>query len=333
MALMAARRVSSFLALGFVSYCLTSCGGEEGPAAAGGGPSLGGPEASALPYQPCAPEDEVGEFVIELASEYTRVGGRVSDRINPIQVSEVVASEGECQLLTPPTLLCDPGCPASTETCGAGNICVPLQRNHDLGTVTVHGMVVPLEMTPNANTRSYANPAIPRLPHPGFEPGADLRITTGGGDYEPFELRGWGISLLELPPEPTRVQSGAASAVRWGAPAEAGPARMHVSLNINNHGSNEASVECDFPDTGEAEIPATLIDGLIAQGFSGDPTITLTRRTATSVAIEPGCVELLVSSGFEVDADVEGVISCDDRAEVSECPAGQTCIPVERYCR
>jgi hypothetical protein len=194
-------------------------------------------------------------------------------------------------------------------------------------------MVVPIEMIPNTNTKGYTNPALPRLPYPGFEPGADLRITTGGGDYPPFELRGWGISLLELPPDPIRVQSGTASAVRWGAPAQAGPARMQVLLNINNHGSNVAWVECDFPDTGVGEVPATLIDGLIAQGFSGDPTITLTRRTATSVAIEPGCVELLVSSGFAVDADVEGVISCDDTAPVSECPAGQTCIPVERYCQ
>ena len=293
----------------------------------------GGPEASSLPYQPCAPEDEVGEFLIELSNDFTSVGGKVSDGIIPIQVPVVVASEGDCQLLTPPTLLCDDGCLASTETCGANNVCVPAPRARDLGTVTVHGMVVPIEMTPNPNTRSYANPAIPRLPHPGFEPGADLRITTSGGDYPPFELRGWGISLLELPPDPIRVESGTASAVRWGAPGEAGPARMHVVLNINNHGSSEARVECDFPDTGVGEVPATLIDGLIAQGFSGDPTIIMTRRTATSVAIEPGCVELLVSSGFEVDAAVEGVLSCDDTTNSSDCPSGQTCLSLERYCR
>lgn len=331
MALMAVRMRSFFLALGLVSPCLASCGSEEGPAsAAAGGPSLGGPDAGALPYEPCAPEDEVGEFVIELDAEFTRVGGKVSDRISPIQVPVVVASEGECQLVTPPTLLCEPGCPASTETCGASNVCVPLPRNQDLGTVTVHGMVVPIEMTPNPNTRSYANPAVPRLPHPGFEPGADLRITTGGGDYEPFELRGWGVSLLEVPPDPIRVQSGSPSAVIWGAPGEAGPARMHVLLNINNHGSNKAWVECDFPDTGAGEIPATLIDGLVAQGFSGFPTLTLTRRTASSVDIEPGCVELLVTSAFSGDAEVEGVTSCND---ASECPTGQTCLPLERYCQ
>lgn len=328
MALMAARMRSSFLALGLLSSCLTSCGGEE-DAGAGGGPTLGGPEASSLPYQPCVPEDEVGEFVIELASEFTRVGGEVTDGIIPFQVPVVVASEGECQLVTPPTLLCEPQCPPS-ETCGASEVCVPLPRNRDLGTVTVHGMVVPIEMTPNPNTRSYANPAIPRLPNPGFVPGADLRITTSGGDYAPFELRGWGVSLLEVPPDPIRVQSGTASSVTWGAPGEAGPARMHAVLNINNHGSNTAWVECDFPDTGVGEIPSTLIDGLIAQGFSGFPTITLTRRTASSVAIEPGCVELLVSSEFSAEAEVEGVTSCNDD---SSCPVGQTCVPVERYCR
>lgn len=331
MALMLARMRSSFLALGLVSSCLIRCGGEEGAAgpATAGGPSLGGPEASALPYQPCAPEDEVGEFVIELASEFTSVDGKVSDGIVPIQVPVVLASEGECQLVTPPTLLCGGGC-TPAEACGASNVCVPLPRNRDLGTVTVHGMVVPLEMTPNATTKRYINPAIPRLPHPGFVPGADLRLTTSGGDYEPFELRGWGISLLEIPSDPIRVQRGTATSVTWAAPAEAGPARMHVVLNINNHGSTTAWVECDFPDTGAGEIPATLIDGLIAQGFSGFPTVTMTRRTASSVAIEPGCVELLVSSWFSADAEVEGVTSCN---EPSECPAGQTCPLPERYCQ
>ena len=165
---------------------------------------------------------------------------------------------------------------------------------------------------------------------PGFEPGADLRITTQGGDYAPFELRGWGVSPLEVPPAPLRVQGGTAASVLWGAPADAGPARIHVLLEINNHGSNKARVECDFPDTGVGEIPATLIDGLIAQGFSGFPTLTLTRRTASSVAIEPGCVELLVTSVFSGDAEVEGVTSCNNP---SECPAGQTCPLPERYCQ
>lgn len=325
---MALRLPSSIFALGLASTCLTHCGEGEGAGAAGGGPGLGGPEASQLPYQPCASDVEVGEFVIELASDFTRVGGKVSDGIIPIQAAVEVASAGDCRLLTPPTLLCDPGCPPSTQTCGASNTCVPLPRARDLGPVTAHGLVVPLEMRPNATTKSYANPAVPRLPHPGFSAGADLRITTGGGDYEPFELRGWGVSLLEVT-GPSRVQRGAPTLVSWQVPADPGPARLHANLNINNHGSSVAWIECDFPDTGSGEIPATLIEGLIGRGFSGFPTITLTRRTATSVTIEPGCVELLVASEISTDVEVDGVTSCND---TSMCPSGQACLPLERYC-
>lgn len=328
---MAVRLRSSLRVLACLPGWLISCGSDaDEPSGAPAPPSQGGPAASELPYMPCAPEAKVGEFVIELASDFTRVGGKVFDGTAPSDVLVEVASEGDCRLLTPPTLLCDPGCPTSTQMCGANNTCVPLPRARDLGRVAAHGLVVPLEMTPNPNTRSYANPALPRLPHPGFVAGADLRITTAGGEYEPFELRGWGISLLEPSPEPIRVESGAPTRVSWQAPADPGPARLHVSLSINNHGSRQAWVECDFADTGAADIPATLIDGLIAEGVSGFPTITLTRRTAGSVAIEPGCVELLVASELSTDVDVDGIQSCN---APSDCPAGQTCLPLERYCQ
>jgi hypothetical protein len=283
-----------------------------------------------LAYQPCAPESKVGGFTVELASDYTSVEGKVFDGIEPIEALAEVAREGDCRLVTPPLLLCDPACLPS-ETCGLGSQCGPERRSHDVGTVTVQGLLIPLQMTPNAATKNYTKPATPALPHPGFESGADLRVTTSGGDYAPFELRGWGISLLEITTDPIRVAEGSATTLAWQVPPEVGPARVRVTLEVNIHGANTAAIECVFPDTGAAEIPASLIDGLIAQGLSGDPTITVTRQTAHSVAIEPGCVELLVTSDLTgIPVEVEGLISCDDD---SMCPAGQTCVPVERFCQ
>ena len=104
---------------------------------------------------------------------------------------------------------------------------------------------------------------------------------------------------------------------------------MHVSLNVNNHGRNNAWIECSFADDGAAEIPASLIDALLAQGQSGFPTITFSRRTVTSTELAWGCVQLAVSSSVAVGVELSGLISCNDS---SMCPSAQACRPLERFC-
>jgi hypothetical protein len=312
--------------------------GDDGPTSgAGGGAAsgaggFGGIDASLLPYEPCAADAKVGWFEIELGLErgigYTRAGGQVSDAVRSSQISAVLASEGDCRLLSPMAPACDPGCTAD-EQCSRDAVCVPLPRNRDVGTVTVRGLVVPLAMEPNDVTRTYSNPALPILPHPGFLPGADLRINTEGGDYAPFELRGWGISPLVLSGEVIDVRRGQPARLAWEAPSAPGPARVNVVLNINFHGVNGAWVECDFPDTGAGEIPAVLVDGLFEQGLSGNPTLTAVRRSVTSAEIEPGCVDMLVYSAVSTPVQVEGIVSCRTS---SDCPPPQQCIPVELFC-
>lgn len=301
----------------------------EGTTAPLGGLGTGGVDASQLPYEPCEAEAAVGQFVIELAPDFTRVGGRVFDAVLPSRVPNELAREGQCRLLAAVVSTCTPGCPVSTQACDRDARCVPLPRARDLGRVAVYGLHVPLGMTANAVTKSYANPAAPMLPNPGFSPGADLRLVTAGGEYAPFELRGWGITALAMSAEDRLVAAGRALPITWDAPERIGPARLHVELDVNQHGATSSWVECDFPDTGAAEIPASLIDGLIARGLSGYPTLTAARRTATRALIEPGCVDLLVTSEVVSDVRVDGIVSCDVSAD---CPAGQTCLPVERLC-
>jgi hypothetical protein len=311
------------------------CGDDGPPGGTGGGAGssaggFGGIDASELPYQPCAAEASVGEFVIELADGFTRVGGDVYDAVLSSSVPDELANAGDCRLLKAPVTTCAPACPVATEVCSREGMCVALPRKHDVGTVTVRGLVVPLQMQANPVTRSYSNPAVPRLPHPGFLPGADLRIDTAGGDYAPFQLRGWGISPLVLSADVIDVRRGQPVRLAWQAPEAPGPARLNVQLNINFHGTNSAWVECEFADTGAAEIPAPLIDALFEQGLSGNPTLTAVRRSATSAEIEPGCVDMLVYSEVSTPVQVEGIVSCSTS---SECPPPQQCLAVELFCQ
>jgi hypothetical protein len=297
-------------------------------AASGSAGSNADADPPLLPYTPCTPETGVGEFSIELGPDFTSAQGKVLDGVMPNLIPTPLASESECRLLTLPRHLCDPACPVATQTCGAGNRCVDLPAPRSVGKVTLSGLVVPVEMTPNAITGNY-RPASPRLPHPGYTPGARLGLHASGGDYAAFELEGWGVSGLELLTSPVRVEPGTATALAWKAPERAGPARVQISLHLDNHGSSNAAIECDVADDGAAEIPAALVDALLALGRSGYPTVTLTRRTATSTGMDLGCVQLLVTSSASAGVSVSGLISCND---TSMCPSGQTCRPLERFC-
>lgn len=324
-----------------LSLALVACGSETSDtsgaaAASGAGGSAasaagasGGPAAE-LPYQPCPAESAVGEFTIELGDGFTSVDGRVFDAVTPSLVPEELASEGDCRLLTLPNLLCEPACPPTTQTCGEGNQCLPLPVAQSVGSVSVSGLARPVEMSANETTGSY-RPGPPALPHPGFSAGADLRLAASGGAYAPFELRGWGITPFQLGADPVNVSAGQPVALAWAPPADAGPARIRAVLNINNHGSSNTAIECAFADTGSASIPAALIDRLIDLGASGFPTLTLTRRTATSTNLTPGCVQLVVTTDqlYSLDVSLDGLVSCDTDAM---CPQGQTCKPLERFC-
>lgn len=313
---------------------LTGCG-EDGPASGAGGTAganaggFGGIDASLLPYEPCAADVRVGGFEIRLDEGFTSVDGEVNDAVRSSGIPAALGSEGDCRLLSPVVTTCTPECPPASAECSPERVCVPLPRTRSVGTVSVRGLAIPLAMEPNAVTRDYTNPALPMLPHPGFLPGADVRLDAAGGEYAPFELRGWGVSALVLSGDVIDVRRAAPVRLAWEAPDEPGPARLNVRLEINVHGANKAWIECDFPDTGAAEIPALLVDGLFEQGLSGDPTLTAVRRSATSVEIEPGCVDLIVSSALSTPVQVEGIVSC---RESSECPPPQQCVPLERFC-
>jgi hypothetical protein len=311
-----------------LSGALGGCGGDE-PAQAVPDDTGDGSDAAPPSYEPCAPEQRVGSFTIALTEQYTSVGGKVFDAVAPRDVPVEVVSDGPCTLFAAPVMQCNPACDATSQVCAEGNQCLPQPAARDLGKVTVRGLLVPLELEPNRVTKAYANPASAPLPQPGFEPGANLRLSSTGGDYPPIALRAWGVSLLEGVTNPIAVRAGQGVELSWQPPADPGPARVHLDLNINHHGSTSNWIECDVEDVGVAHIPLALIDSLMERGRSGFPTLTVTRRSVSSTRIEPGCVELAVSSERVSDVELDGFQSCNS---LTECSPGQVC-GAELFCQ
>jgi len=235
-------------------------------------------------------------------------------------VPEVVAEDGVCRLYRKRNLFCDPPC-ASGTTCSGALSCVPAPTNQSVGTVSIDGLAIPLELMPSG-VNSYTNPASPALPHPGFTEGATIVLAASGAGAAPFELHGRGISALELESDSIAVESGRSLAVRWTPPGEAAGQRVRLTFEFNRHGGTPTWLECDAADTGSFDVPAALLGALLELELSGWPTLAAARRTVDSASVAAGCVELRVVSSVTIDVELPGVISCD--AE-NPCPAPQVC--------
>ncbi len=306
-------------------------GGPDGaPAADAAGTSADAPTVTkTLTYAPCSEDKHVGGFLITLAEKFTGVEGRVYDGVVPRDIPVVLQTEGTCRVMRLPSLLCLPGCkPGQTckgEDGGGKGTCITHPVSHPVGTVTVTGLKEELSMTAKWGN-NYINPG--SLPHPAFDAGDAIALQATGGDYEAFSLVGQGVEALQKAAGGTQVavDTGQPVQLKWQAPSAAGaadsPVRVHIALNLDNHGTSSGWIACDAPDTGSFTIPEKLVSALYGLGVSGFPTVTLTRRTIDSADITPGCVELVVASVLELSASIAGVTSCtDDKA----CPKGKTC--------
>lgn len=272
-------------------------------------------------YATCADADRVGVFRVELAEGFTGVQGQVADGQNPAQIPDVHAIAGDCRLLRPPELFCDPGCVGGT-TCAADGTCVAIPSNVDVGAVTVTGLRAPVRMTASAPVWFYTNRD--PLPHPGFDPGDAITLAAEGNAGDAFTLRGEGIAPLVVDGETLALEASTDATLRWTPPPGPTAARIHLDVNIANHGGTPARIECETADDGEATIPAELVDTLLGLGFSGFPTVVVTRRTVDAVDVTLGCVELRVLSSRVLDVEIPGLVSCGGD---EDCPEGQTCQP------
>lgn len=270
----------------------------------------------------CADDTRVGAFEIALNDGFTSVQGTVADAVAPTQITEVVATEGDCVLVQPPALFCDPVCGSGT-TCDASGSCVPAPQGVSVGTVTVDGLASAVEMTASPPVFFYTNTGT--LEHPGFAEGADIVLTaSGAGDIEPFALGVGGVAPLALPQSSVALDADQPVTVTWSAPGVAGAARISLELDIAQHGGTPAAIACDVADTGSFEIPVALTNQLLELGFSGFPSLAVVRESVDSTDTAVGCVELSATSAAVYDVDIPGLTSCSDD---NDCTPPETCQP------
>jgi hypothetical protein len=274
----------------------------------------------------CPLETKFGEFRVHVLDAYSTISGEVADGVIPITVLEEVGSGDECALLRRNNPFCDPPCGAG-ETCDFDGTCIPYPLNQDLGIVTAGGLVADLVMRPVQPGNLYFLTRLPNgdpLPHPLFTPGSLVEVrtweTTFGSD---ITLHGVGVEPLSLGSDTDWVlYRDTDHPFTWTPSASSLRSRIHVRMNIDQHGNTPVAIYCEFDDDGSAAIPANLVTQLIDFGVTGFPNATVSRRTVDNAEMGGGCVQLEVSSPAQPSVLVDGFIPCDMQ---SDCPTGQTC--------
>ncbi|MBT3219868.1 MAG: hypothetical protein HN348_12330 [Proteobacteria bacterium] len=268
----------------------------------------------------CALKDKVGSFWAQHEQDYSVVSGEVRDGTVPSTILELMVEDGDCRLMRSNNPFCDPTCQPD-EACDFDGSCIPYPVTIDVGTVKVDGLNKDVAMSPPGN----GLPSVyydTQMPHPGFEPGADVRLVAAGNEIDGFTLYGEGVAPIVIPDEPWLVSEGKDMLVTWTPDKAVKQARIFLRFNIDQHGSTPVSVWCDIADTGSYSVPSSVMDALIAYGVTGFPNGNIYRRSVDSVETSAGCVEFEVSSRITGTLNVEGHIPCDGP---EDCPKGMIC--------
>jgi hypothetical protein len=308
------------------------CGGGSGGNGGTGTGGTGGtgPSTNEL----CAIDKRVGGFAVKLVEAagtdpITAIDGGVRNGVLPSDVWQQKGSAaGSCKLMVGPMLVCTTPC-VSPQICAGNNQCIDSPTYQNAGTVTITGVgASALTLNPlNPNQNIFAYSTSVTNPYPPFTPGAVVSLHNAGATIPAFTLEATGIAPLVFAGTNLTMRNGEALPFTWTAPAGGGSSRILAEIEIGHHGGVAARINCDLPDTGSGEIPASLVSALIAEGVHGFPTITLTRRTAASTNISVGCVDLAIAAVVQRNLSVcptpsTCVVSCTDN---SECTAPAVC--------
>jgi hypothetical protein len=265
---------------------------------------------------PCDLAVKVGAFNLQREEIYTTFNGAVADGVVPVSVLENVGEESGCRLLRRNNPFCDPPCGPSF-TCDFDGTCIPYPLNHDVGIVTVEGLLQPLMVEPLVPTYEYFDTD---LPHPAWDAAVAIELRAAGGDYEAFVLHGNGVEFIEPAVEEVVLDPEQDLTVEW-VPGQ-GPGVVRIELNIDQHGLTPVELACTSEDTGSLVVPAAFIAEFVQFGVTGFPSVSYFRETVDSLEIAPGCVEFAVRSRQDGMLTVIGHTPCNGPMD---CPEGTVC--------
>ena len=243
---------------------------------------------------------------------YTTAIGRFFDDAQPkILALESRNEQNGCTLFVPRSPFCSEPC--TPAVCSANDVCTKYPEARAVGTLTLKGIGSPLELTPSSSMIVYQSPS---LPFPPCEPGAPVtasatNVSLSAECIAPLELEG---------PDPISIVENAPLRLSWVPAADAARSRIQVKLDVSHHGGSKGEIDCDVPDTGELEIPASLVTALLGLGLAGFPTININR---VSVGLDAANSNLSLVLASDVTRAVDtGVVSCLDN---QACSGTQTC--------
>jgi hypothetical protein len=306
----------------------TTGSGGSSPGTGGSGTGSGGATAEAK-FAPCSSDKRLGGFTLSLVHEtaasgtnsgtpaHAQFGGSVYDRVKPDTVWPEIQHDGDCRVVVGPAFSCPNGC-ASGQVCAGDNVCQPASKAQSAGVVNVTGLTAALTSSPSKSNIYYETFSSDAA-YPPFTVGATINLAAAGDAVPAINLAARGIAPLDLPASQTlMLSSGKSLALAWAPPPSNGAGRITVSMDIGHHnGMTAAHLDCDFPDTGSATIPAGLITTLMSKGYAGYPDLEIARASVDSTTTSAGCVEWLVTAPLKVPLAIEGVTSCH---EDTDCP-------------
>jgi hypothetical protein len=261
-----------------------------------------------------------------MTAAMTQIIGRVRDGETPeAAVWKLEMEQGGCKLYVPNAVLCQPSC-GSSAVCADTNMCKSYPNATSVGIVTLTGVgASPISMDVIAG--NYQPKAGTMVPYPPCAEGDMVALEADGGGHGKIEIKALCVAPLEFP-GPIMYERGAALKVTWKAPGKStGP--IAVKLDLSHHGGSKGKIECEVPDNGSFEVPATLMDRLVDLGVAGFPTVSLTRSSVATGSGNASHVELDISSPQERPVVIPGLTSC---SEDKDCPSGKTC-QTDRSCK
>jgi hypothetical protein len=277
-------------------------GGSSGVGGTGGGTGLYG--------------SFIASFKNTQTPAFTQFIGRVYNGPQPpSQVLKLDSEEAGCQLLVPKVPFCTTPCTGGV--CVDDNTCMPYPTAVGVGTAHVTGFKGG-ELTMSATGAGMVYQPSMTLPANACDEGADISVQT-----DKFTMQGKCIAPLLLTcgaSDKVPVRKGEPVKLSWKPPSQPGVSRVEIILDIAHHGGKKGEIDCDVPDTGSFDIPATLTSKLVSLGLAGFPTIVVRRVSKAYAANEP-TVKVQIDADVERDVDT-GIVSCTDS---TMCPTGQTC--------